>query len=555
MLKKLKVQNFALIDYADIEFQNTLIVITGETGAGKSILLNALSLALGGKSDASVLFDKNKKNIIEATFDISDLDLKHFFQANDLDENNEVFLRREIAADGKSRAFINDTPVHISLLKTLGEQLIDIHSQHQNLLIHSLQFRYNFVDAIAENIKTRMDFALLYKQYLSEKKELNELIHRRNTEQKEMDYHQYLLKELQEANIQANELAALEADLSQLENAENIIQQLTLLTQFLENSDINVIQLLTEAKSSLQSISKYHSRYEELLQRIQSSIIELKDIANEAEKYMEGTEYNPERIKKLTDRINIIHQLSKKHQVKTDIELLQIQSVLESKIADYQNIDGMVEEKTKKAHQLEKEVLEKAEALSKKRKSVRGKIEKECLQILKELSMPNAQFIVEITSKNNANSIGIDEFGKDEIKFLFSANKGIEPSEVQKTASGGEIARLMLAIKSLMVKKIQLPAIVFDEIDTGVSGAVAAKMGAIMKKMSEHMQVIAITHLPQIAAKGQQHFYVSKQEIQNKTISKIEVLHEKERILEIAKMLSSGIPGDAAIQNAKELLK
>lgn len=550
MIKEFRVQNFALINYVDIAFQDSFVVITGETGAGKSILLDALSLALGGKADSSLVFDKTKKTIVELVFDISELDIQQFFDDNALDYQKETIVRREITPDGKSRAFINDTPVTLGVLKSLGEFLIDIHSQHQNLIINSVSFRYNFVDAIADTLKERNQFTQLFKQYQKEKKELNQLIENQKQISKEFEFNNFLLEELEQAQIQEGELQQIEEELNQLENAESIIQQLSYVVQSLKDGEINAIQLLVDAKNHLQSIAKYHPKYEELAQRLNAAIIEIKDISFEAEKQSAELDINPERIQELRDRIDLINKLLKKHSVKTDKELIDIKEELEKKVEQFQNSDDIISEKQKIIHQLEQELHNKAQVLSQKRKSIKDKIEKECVSLLNDLAMPNAQFVVQIENTNE-----INEFGMDDIKFLFSANKGITPSEVQKSASGGEIARLMLAIKSLMAKKIQLPTIIFDEIDTGVSGSIAGKMGDIMKRMGEDMQVIAITHLPQIAAKGTQHFYVSKVEENNRTVSKITELTGQQRVMEIAKMLSDENLGDAAIQNAMELLK
>jgi DNA repair protein RecN (Recombination protein N) len=549
MLKELKVQNFALINFAELKFHNGLVVITGETGAGKSILLDALMLALGGKADTSALFDTSKKCIVEATFDISKLNLEEFFQNNDLDYYSETIIRREVSADVKSRAFVNDTPVNVSVLKSFSQYLIDIHSQHQNLIIHTAQFRYNFIDAFADCLSQRNQFTQLFKQFQKNKKELEALIQQQTNGQKEIEYFQFLLNELNEANIQEGELQQIEQELQQLENAEQIIQQLSSSVNALRDADINAIQLINQSKNNLQSIAKYNTAYEELSQRLQSVLVELKDISTEAESLLSDVEINPTRMEVLNERLNIINKLLKKHNVKTDAELLNIQKDLEEKISTFENLDEIILSKQKELNSLEKKLQQIAEEISQKRKSVKTKIENECVEILKELAMPNAQYVIDIQDKAE-----LDEYGKDEIKFLFSANKGVMPTEVQKSASGGEIARLMLTIKSLMAKKIQLPTIIFDEIDTGVSGNVAGKMGDIMSKMSKHMQVIVITHLPQIAAKGKQHLVVSKEEQNNRTLSKITEIRDEERIMEIAKMLSSGKPGEAAIQNAKELL-
>lgn len=551
MLKELHVQNFALINRADIVFKNTFIVITGETGAGKSILLNALSLALGGKTDTSFVFDKSQKTIVEAVFDLSKQPLKEFFETNHLDYHQETILRREISADGKSRAFINDTPVTLSLLKTLSEYLIDIHSQHQNLILNTPSFRYNFVDAIAHCLKERETYSNLFRQYQNEKKELEQLIQQQQTQQKEHNYLQYQLKELQEAHLQAGELQQLEQEAQQLAHAESIIQHLNAAVHLLQYADVNILQLLAQTKNHLQSIARYHTKYDELMQRLQSSILEIKDISQEIEATLHTIEMNPQHIEQLNERLNTINRLLKKHGVKTDTELLRIQSSLEKKLQHIETIDVLIEEKKQHIAHIEKELKHKAQQLSTKRQAIKTKIEHECTHLLKELNMPNAQFIVNIQPlpPNKFN-----EFGADDIQFLFSANKGIAPAEVQKTASGGEIARLMLTIKFMMAKHIQWPTIIFDEIDTGVSGHVAAKMGNIMKQMSHYMQVIVMTHLPQIAAKGTQHLYVRKEEQTHKTISKITELTHEQRILELAKMLSNNTPSEAAIQNAKELL-
>lgn len=550
MLKELKVQNFALIDTAHIQFQNTLISITGETGAGKSILLDALSLTLGGKADVSLLFDKSKKSIIEAVFDLSKLEIKNLFNSNDLDFHEETTIRRELSADGKSRSFINDTPVNLNVLKIIGEQLIDIHSQHQNLLINTTNFRYNFVDAIADTLKERISYSQLYKQYQKDKKALETLIQQQSSAKKEQDYLQYLFNELEEANIKEGELDQLESEIQQLENAENIIANLNNSLQALKESEVNAIDLIKNSKQNIQAISKFNTDYITLSERLQSAFIEIQDIAHEIESKISQIEVYPEKAEVLTERIDTLNKLLKKHGVKTDKELLDIQKELSEKISLYENADEIISKKQSELEQHKKNLINIAQQLSEKRKHAKPIIEKTITDLLKKLAMPHAQFIINIETTND-----LDDYGTDDIKFLFSANKGIAPGDIQKTASGGEISRLMLSIKSLMAKKIQLPTIIFDEIDTGVSGAVAGQMAEIMKDMSEYMQVIVITHLPQIAAKAKQHLYVTKTETNNKTISHIKELDEDNRIYEIAKMLSSGIPGEAAIQNAKELLK
>ncbi len=550
MIKKLRVNNFALINQSEVVFRKKFTVVTGETGAGKSILLNALSIVLGTKPDVSVLYDKSTKAIIEAEFDINDYNLQSFFETNDLDYSPQTTLRREILPEGKTRAFINDTPVNISLLKQLGESLIDIHSQHENLLLQTPSFKYDFIDALANTLSYRKNYRELLKKYQKEKEELHTLIESRDNAKKEIDYYSFLAKEFQEVKLIAGELTKLEEESIQLENSENILQQISIIIQLLQENETNVIQSLHQVKNILYSLSKFNRSYEELQTRMQASINELKDIGLELEKKSTLTELNPKRLEQINTRLDDINKLLKKHQVKTDTELLEKQNEIELKLQSYQNIDADIEKKEKEVSKLNQELTQIAKTISEKRISNIQSIEQKIIDILKDLAMPNAVFKIEIQSVGE-----LGHYGFDKIDFLFSANKGIAPTDLQKVASGGEIARLMLAIKAVMCEKKQLPSIIFDEIDTGISGSVAGKMGDIMKSMSQKMQVIVITHLPQIAGKGTEHFVVYKKEIKDKTISVIESLSENDRITEIAKMLSNGTPTDAAFQNARELLK
>jgi DNA repair protein RecN (Recombination protein N) len=550
MLKHLSVQNYALIDKLEVELTEGLTIITGETGAGKSILLGALGLIAGSRADTQSLQDKTKKCIIEAAFSIKEYKLKDFFKENELDYEAISTIRREINPEGKSRAFINDTPVTLNQLKELGERLIDIHSQHQTLSLNGADFQLSVVDAFAKHEDVLIEYKTEFKNYKSLEKQLNELIERELQAKKDLDYFQFQFNELEDANLKAGEQVGMEQELETLNNAEDIKLNLSKAAFSLAGGEQNLLSSFNEIKAILNSLSKFKPEIAELNTLINSAYIELKDISNELESLEQKIVYDPKRIELLNEKLDSIYRLQQKHQVKTIDELITIKDDLSNKLLDFSSLETEIL-KTKAALELSTKTLtSKSKTLSDNRKKVIPKIEKEIATLLSALSMPNAQLKINQTALEQFGTTGIDK-----ISFLFSANKGSDFKELNKVASGGELSRLMLSIKSLIAQLTALPTIIFDEIDTGVSGDVADKVGSIMNTMSDKMQVITITHLPQIASKGASHLFVYKEDKNNKTYSNIKKLNNEERIQEIAKMLSTGSPTAAAISNAKELLK
>lgn len=549
MLKHLSVQNYALIDQLDVELSSGLTIITGETGAGKSILLGALGLIAGSRADTQSLQDKTKKCIIEAAFNIKEYALEKFFQENELDHESLTTIRREINPEGKSRAFINDTPVTLNQLKELAERLIDIHSQHQTLSLNGTDFQLSVVDAFAKHNDVMLEYQTNYKTFKSLEKQLNELIERELQAKKDLDYYQFQFNELEDANLKGGEQTDLEKELETLNNAEEIKSSLSKAAFGLNGGEQNLLSSLSEIRLLLNSMAKFKPEIAELSARINSSYIELKDIGNELETIEQDIVYDPKRIEILSEKLDSIYRLQQKHQVKTVEELIEIKDAISNKLLDFSSLEAEIQKVKASLETLNKSLSAKAKIISENRKKVIPKIEKEIASLLSSLSMPNAQLKIE-QNFNNAYSLT----GTDKISFLFSANKGSDFKELNKVASGGELSRLMLSIKSLIAQLTLLPTIIFDEIDTGVSGDVADKVGSIMDQMSAKMQVITITHLPQIASKGQSHLFVYKEDKNNKTYSNIKKLNADERIQEIAKMLSTGKPTAAAINNAKELL-
>jgi len=551
MLKHLSVQNYALIDYLEIDFSEGLTIITGETGAGKSVLLGALSLLLGQRADIQALNDKSKKCITEGTFNIKNYSLKDFFYANELDYDAETTIRREIGAEGKSRAFINDTPVNLNVLKKLGEKLIDIHSQHETLTLNDSEFQLSVVDAYAQNAKLLTEYQGDYKKSRQIENAFAELILKETQSKKDIDYYQFQFNELEEANLNGDDQLKFEQELETLTNAEEIKSNLSKAYNALEGGENNILVSVNAVKSIVASIAKYNPVINEINNRLNSSYIELKDIAAELENVENEIIHDSNRIEELNARLDNIYRLQHKHQVKTIDELLKIKEDLSSKLNDISSLEEQIGLLNTELAKLRKELLQKAGQLSKNREDVIPKIEKEIKNLLNSLGMPNArlQIVNEKAGNENFNSTGIDK-----INFVFSANKGSELKKLNKVASGGELSRLMLSLKSLIAKLTSLPSVIFDEIDTGVSGDIADKVGSIMQKMSDSMQVITITHLPQIASKGMTHLFVYKEEKNNKTFTRIKKLNKEERVQEIAKMLSTDNPTSAAIKNAQELL-
>lgn len=550
MLKHLSVQNYALIDQLEVEFSDGLTIITGETGAGKSILLGALGLIAGSRADTQALQDKTKKCFVEASFNIKDYSLKNFFSSNDLDYEVTTTIRREINPEGKSRAFINDTPVTLNQLKELAEHLIDIHSQHQTLTLNGSEFQLSVVDAFADHSELTIEYAADFRKFKLLEKQLFELTEKESQAKKDLDYFQFQFNELEDAQLNGNKQLEMEQELETLNNAEDIKLNLSKAENGLAGGEQNLLSTLNEIKIILASMAKFKPEINELSIRLTSSYLELKDIANELDSLEGDIVYDPKRIDILTQMLDAIYRLQQKHQVKSIEELITIKDDLSNKLLDFNSLEAEIEKVKKELNSLQKSLLALAKKMTANRKKVIPKLEKEIASLLSSLSMPNAQLKVSHTASEILTKNGLDT-----VSFLFSANKGSDFKELNKVASGGELSRLMLSIKSLIAQLTALPTIIFDEIDTGVSGDVADKVGTIMNQMAKAMQVITITHLPQIASKGQSHLFVYKEDKNNKTYSNIKKLTAEERVQEIAKMLSTGTPTAAAISNAKELLK
>lgn len=534
----------------DVQFPGQLSIITGETGAGKSIFLEALGLALGKRADLSSLRHTNKKCIIEAEFDISQLDLKTFFKEQDFEYEPKLVLRREISGDGKSRCFLNDALVSLAVLKNLSEQLVDIHSQHQTLLLNNGQFQLGLMDAFAETQALLEDYKGKYSELQKLKRRLNELEEAEAKARKDKDYYDFLFKELSESEIAPGMLNRLEEQSLSLENAELIRQQLSSVTLALQNGDQNLLSGLGQIKQQLLGLTKFGDHYRLLAERAQSVYLELKDIAAELEQAEMQVNVNPEKLNEINQQLDALNRLLKKHNVKSEAELLGIKNDLQEKLLQMESLEEDILSTKTKIEGLAKLLAIHAFDLSTKRKKVVKDIEARVIELLKDLGMEHAVFKVLCEALPE-----LGPSGGDQVRFLFSANKGEAPGELHKIASGGELSRLMLSLKALLAEKKNLPSIVFDEIDTGVSGEVADRIGNILSRMGKSMQVISITHLPQIASKGKHHLFVYKKDGQDKTLSHIKELNAEERTVEIAKMLSTGKPTESAIKNAMDLLK
>ncbi len=556
MLQKLSISNYALIDNLEISFDQGLNILTGETGAGKSIILGALSLILGQRAESRYFFNQQKKCVIEGSFKIGAFHLKQFFEDNDLDYEAETVLRREISADGKSRSFVNDTPVNLNALKALGERLIDIHSQHATLEINDPEFQLLVVDAVAKHDELLDSYRSKFRAYKKAISKLQQLIDESDKAKADLDYYQFQFDELEKAGLSADEQELLEQELYSLNNAGEIKRNLLGAFYLMEEGETSAIIQLREAGHQLLSLEKFNPQIAELHQRLNSTVIELKDIATEIEIIEQRTHTNEVRAEEINTRLSLIYNLQKKHRVNTNAELLQLQDDLSGKIQQAVFGDEAIE-KLKEQLNIDKAELDKLAAkLSANRKKVIPLIEEQVLQTLAEMGMANSNLKIELSSTAGHSSPlgGLGADGIDVVRFLFTANKGHALAEMSKVASGGELSRLMLSIKSLIAKNTALPTIIFDEIDTGVSGEVANRVGLIMQRLAENLQVITITHLPQIASKGQSHYFVYKDEESATTYTRIKQLGKDERILEIAKMLSGDNPGESAMQNARELL-
>ncbi|MCU4155417.1 DNA repair protein RecN [Carboxylicivirga sp. A043] len=549
MLKSLSISNYALIDKVEVVFDGGLTVITGETGAGKSVLLGALSLILGQRSDTNALLNKEQKCVVEGEFFIGNYGLVDLFEDNDVDYEEVTIIRRELLPSGKSRAFVNDTPVNLGFLKGISAQLIDVHSQHQNLLLDDSGFHMMVVDTLADNAKLLTDYSQLFKNYKSLIKEIDAMIAENDKQKADLDYMQFQFEQLDSANLKVDEQKELEQSLEQLSHAEEIKTNLVEVVNNLSQEPSPVIDLLADSVSKLEKISSYLPDGDELRQRLESAKIDLKDLADDLETRSEDLDFDPETIQQVQERLDLIYGLQQKHRVDSIEELIALKDDLQQNIDKVNFFDDDLKSKQKALDTLKKDLNKVSASITKSRKGVFTLVKSSIEKQLQVLGIPHANFVIEHALS--------DEFtvnGKDEIQFLFAGNKGGVPAPINKVASGGEISRVMLSIKSLLSSSKGLPTIIFDEIDTGVSGEVADQMGGIMAHMGSSMQVISITHLPQITVKGDHHFKVFKTDQADKTISNIRKLSHEDRVVEVAKMLSGSTLSDAAIENARALL-
>ncbi len=549
MIHSLSILNYALIDKLEIEFNKGFSTITGETGAGKSILLGALSLILGTRADVNSLKDKSKKCIVEGLFNIKDYNLEKYFTENDIDYKETTSIRREININGKSRAFVNDTPVNLTLLKELGSKLVDIHSQHQNLIIGDNKFQLMLIDSVADNDKLLLEYNKKFGEYSTIKTKLADLIEKSEKSKSDFDYFQFQFDQLHEANLIENEQDELERELEQLNNSEDIKSNLSSATSLLSGENDNILDKLKTVSTSINNISSYLPEAEKLSKRIESTLIELKDISVETESVFENIEFDPNRIEEINKRVNLIYSLQQKHRVNSVADLIEVMNSFQEKLDTISSFDLEIEKCKKELTDKENLITELSDKLSKKRNKSIPVIEKSITTQLKNLGMPDVYFCI-----SNEPTKEFTKLGRDKINFNFSANKKIEAQDLTKIASGGELSRLMLSIKAIISESKALPCIIFDEIDTGVSGEIADKMGEIMQSMAKTMQVISITHLPQIAGKGENHYVVYKDNSKETTSSNIRLLNKEERINEIAKMLSGKELTEAALENAKILI-
>lgn len=548
MLTHLTIKNYALIDYLEMDLSRHLNVITGETGAGKSIMLGAIGLLLGNRADTKVLWNEKEKCITEGTFDISTYDLQPLFESENLDYDKQTVIRREISPNGKSRAFINDTPITLDIMKKIGVRLMDIHSQHETLDLGNRAFQLSVIDAFAGNDKLREDYKSAWQHYLITKEAYNALEHEANALRQESDFVKFQLEELSQAQLVEGEQAELESALKIMEHAEDIKTKFNQLLAQLDRSDISASGILGEARTIISSLGNYSDRYKQLTDRFESVRIELSDIISELESEEEKIDFDPGKIEEAKERLSVLYSLQQKHRMATVSELLQLQSNLQNKADKTSHLDDELASLKKKLEESTKILTEKGALLSQSRlKSFKGFCHQMVL-LLTELGIPEAQLNVEHQT-GAATASGIDT-----IELLFSANKGIAVRPLVQVASGGEFSRLMFCIKYLLAKKTALPTLILDEIDTGVSGEIAMRLGKMMKFMAEEHQLLAISHLPQIAAKADCHFYAYKDSKSEKTISRIKRLTEEERIEEIAKMIGGEKPSVLAKENAKEMI-
>jgi DNA repair protein RecN (Recombination protein N) len=549
LLSHLLIKNYALIDELELSPDRELNIVTGETGAGKSIILGAIGLLLGNRADTRVLYNPEQKCIIEGTFGVSGYRIERIFDEEELDYSDTCIVRREISVSGKSRAFVNDTPVNLETLRRVTNQLMDIHSQHDSVLLGSNEYQLEIVDTYAQNDVLLKSYRTDYQSYRAKKTQYDQLQAEASVMRKEFDYNNFLYEELIKAQLQPDEQENLEQELTILENAEDIKERLQLAYEYLDNAEQSVIDFLKGTVSNLAYISKLSDQYEQLQQRAQSSLIELRDLADEISTEQDRVEVDDTRAETIRERLNMLYQLQTKHQVKNVAGLLALRDELGQKVSKVLNLDDALAEAKAQTEAARAELQTSSDALSASRQAVLHPIETEIGGLLNDLGMPNASLKIQPeTTKPTPTGI-------DTISFLFSANKGIKPQQLKNVASGGEFSRLMMAIKYILASKRSLPTIIFDEIDAGVSGEIAIKMGNMMRDMAHSHQIIAITHLHQIAGQGTAHYFVYKDHSAAKTVSRIKKLTRDERINEIAQMIGGKNPSASALKNARELVK
>ena len=549
MLSNLSIKNYALIDKLNVSFGNGFTCITGETGAGKSILLGGLSLVLGKRADLSTLRNKEEKCIIESEFEIANYGLSTFFSENDLDYEDKTIIRREILPSGKSRAFINDTPVTLDVLSKLGNRLIDVHSQHQTLQLADNEFQFKVIDSLANIKDLSSTYTEQLKQYRKTTKELENFVNFQSNAIKEHEYNSFLLKELEEARLQEGMLEELEEQYQQLSNVETIVEQLAQGHHLLNDEQVGVLNLLSGLKQVSSKLSGYGSAYKSLDDRIQSVFIEMDDIASELQELSDQTDLDPDLLDEVNSKLQLLYNLQKKHGVQEISELIRIKDELFEKVDATENIEATISEKQKQLEGQEQKLNDLAAKISKKRLQVIPDLKKQMENRLDLLGMPSARFKIELHT-----SADFKPNGKDDLLFLFAANKGTDFGDIKKVASGGELSRIMLTIKSIMAKYENLPTMMFDEIDTGVSGEISNRMGEIMFEMSKSMQIFSITHLPQVASKGDHHFKVYKEDKGGGTLTNMKELSQDERVVELAEMLGGKDLSESAMAHARQLL-
>ena len=550
MLTALSIKNYALIDDLKVDFPEGFIIITGETGSGKSIMLDALSLILGKRADMSALRNKEEKCIIEAEFSLQNYEFQPLFQELDIDYDPQTIIRREILPSGKSRAFVNDVPATLEVLSRLGQVLVDIHSQHQTLALSDTSFQFAIIDAMANNKALLTEYMQLHQLLKKEQKKLEELIEFQKNAKKEYDYNLHQLKELKSATLEEGILEELEESYEEASNIEDIKENVSESLYLLNDENIGILNNLRELKRSFSSLTEYKQLYRDLYERIESAFLELEDLASEISDIDESIEADPDNLEQISKQLNKIYSLQKKHSVATVEELIAIQQELEEAVSKTESVHIDLNKQKKIVEEQHTATLKKANQLHKVREKVIPALDKKLTSFMHELGMPNGRFSITLTATDTffAN-------GNDELSFLFSANKGGDFGQLKKVASGGELSRIMLAVKAIMAEHTALPTIMFDEIDTGVSGEISQKMGDIMKQMSQNRQVFAITHLPQIAAKGAYHFKVFKEDSKGKTTTHLKLLTEEERIIELSEMLEGKNSGASARNHAIELLR